>query len=702
MRTLHTPRSAGRRRGPAALVALVVLLSPAWAADPPARTHDITVDDYLSIHLITTCETSPDGRWVAFTELRWGDHDKPRSTDLWVVNTGTGRPMRLTFDPVSEHSPQWAPDSQHLYFVTKRKRGDDRPPYDGTDQVWVLATHPGEPFPVTRVKGGVQGYQLSKDGRLLYYLKKGKEAEREWKPMREKYPDIAFGSGAFHYNEIWQLDLETWREKKLVAPDRYITEFKVAPDGRRLAMITSPDDRLITKEGQTRVDVFDLQTEKTLTLPDKLWRADAPTPYGWLEGLAWSDDGDRLAFTVGFDGYQTEILVAEWTGAQPDVRRLTRPDEISVSGSLQWIPGTADLCFRAQRRAREHIYCIADVRGGKQGAQRVLTPGDIVVHGFSFAPDGRHVAYIVSGTQHMTDVFWADLKTPAAAPARLTRINPQIDTWKLPQITLVTWKAPDGAEVEGVLELPPGYQEGDGPLPLAVELHGGPTDAALIGMQYWIYGRTLFPARGWALLSPNYRGSTGYGDKFMTDLIGREADIEVQDVLAGVDAMIERGIADPDRLGVMGWSNGGFVTNAVITTTQRFKAASSGAGVLDMFMQWGLEDTPGHVINYMRGLPWERTEAYVKASPGYRLGKVTTPTIIHVGENDERVPAANARTLYRALKEYTKTPTILLVYPGAGHGLAISDHRKGKLDWDVAWFDRYVLGKSDEPAGEEK
>lgn len=702
MRAIHTSRSAKRRRSPVSLVVFFALLSPAWAADPPARTHDITVDDYLTIHLITTCETSPDGRWVAFTELRWGDRDKPRTTDLWVVNTETGRPMRLTFDPVSEHSPQWAPDSQHLYFVTKRQRGDDRPPYDGTDQVWVLTTHPGEPFPVTRVKGGVQGYQLSHDGRLLYYLKKGKEAEREWKHMRDKYPDIEFGSGAFHYNEIWQLDLESWREKKLVAPDRYITEFKVAPEGRRLAMITSPDDRLITKEGQTRVDVFDLETEKTLTLPDKLWRADAPTPYGWLENLAWSDDGDRLAFTVGFDGYQTEVLVAEWTGEQPAVRRLTRPDEISVSGGLQWVPGTADLCFRAERRAREHIYCIADVRDGKQGAHRVLTPGDIVVHGFSFASDGRHFAYIMSGVQHMTDVLWADAQAPAAPPTRLTRINPQMDTWKMPQITLVTWKAPDGVEVEGILELPPGYKEGDGPLPMVVELHGGPTAATLIGMQYWIYGRTLFPARGWALLSPNYRGSTGYGDKFMTDLIGREAEIEVQDVLAGVEAMIERGVADPDRLGVMGWSNGGFVTNAVITTTQRFKAASSGAGVIDMFMQWGLEDTPGHVINYMRGLPWERTEAYIKASPGYRLGHVTTPTIIHVGEVDDRVPAANARTLYRALKEYTKTPTILLVYPGAGHGLAISDHRKGKLDWDVAWFDRYVLGKGDEPPEEEK
>ena len=239
---------------------------------------------------------------------------------------------------------------------------------------------------------------------------------------------------------------------------------------------------------------------------------------------------------------------------------------------------------------------------------------------------------------------------------------------------------------------------GDPPLPLVVEVHGGPSDATLLYLQYWIYGRTLFPALGYALLSPNYRGSTGYGDKFLTDLVGRENDIEVKDILAGVDAMIEKKLADPERLGVMGWSNGGFLTNCLITTTQRFKAASSGAGVIDQLIEWGLEDTPGHVINFNRGLPWERTEAYLKASPAYNLGKVTTPTIIHVGEQDERVPAAHAKTLYRALKDYSKTPTVLLTYPNAGHGLMLSDHRKGKLEWDVKWFEKYLPVKSAEHA----
>ncbi len=668
----------------------------AAAGTPPARTHDITVDDYLTVHLLTDCATSPDGKYVAFTELRWGEHDEARQTDLWVVETATQKPMRLTFDRANDSSPQWSPDGTHLYFVSKRNRGDKKPPYDGSTQVWVTGTHPGEPLAITRVKGGIESYQLSKDGRTLYYTKEGEEAEKEWQDLRKKYADVKFGDGPVKYTEIWKLNLESWREEQVAEPKRVITEFRVAPDETKIALITTPDGRLITKEGKSRVDIYAAKTHEITPLPDQLYRTDAPSPYGWVGNLAWSADGRALAWTVDFDGYPGEILVAEWGDAEPVLWRLKRPEEVSVSGGLHWLPGTRDLCFLAEQRARKRVYCLANVRAGQQGAASVLTPGDVVVQAYDFTSDGKQIGFIRAAVQDAGNVCWASTVHSDQPATRLTNMNPQIDTWKLPQLSLVTWKAPDGAEVEGVLELPSDYKPGDAPLPLAVEVHGGPSDAALLYLQYWIYGRVAFPARGYALLCPNYRGSTGYGDKFLTDLIGRENDIEVQDILAGVDALIERGIADPERLGVLGWSNGGFLVNCLITATPRFKAASSGAGVVDQFLQWGLEDTPNHVVNFMRGLPWERAEAYVKASPAYKLGDVTTPTLIHVGEVDDRVPAAHARALYRALQEYRQVPTVLLTYPGAGHGLTIADHRKGKLEWDLAWFDRYVLGKSDD------
>ncbi|MGE3182489.1 MAG: alpha/beta hydrolase family protein, partial [Phycisphaerae bacterium] len=238
--------------------------------------------------------------------------------------------------------------------------------------------------------------------------------------------------------------------------------------------------------------------------------------------------------------------------------------------------------------------------------------------------------------------------------------------------------------------------------PLVVEIHGGPTSSTKVAMRYWIYGRTLLASKGYALMSPNYRGSTGYGDTFMTDLVGRECDIEVQDILSGVDAMIERGIADPERLGVMGWSNGGFLTNCLVSQTNRFKAASSGAGVIDQLMQWGVEDTPGHVVNYMQGLPWEQPAAYLKASPVYKLAEIQTPTLIHVGADDPRVPAIHAKTLFRALHDYNNIPTQLCIYPGQGHGLNTYTFRKAKMEWDLAWFEKYLRGGGKGGEGEKK
>jgi dipeptidyl aminopeptidase/acylaminoacyl peptidase len=213
---------------------------------------------------------------------------------------------------------------------------------------------------------------------------------------------------------------------------------------------------------------------------------------------------------------------------------------------------------------------------------------------------------------------------------------------------------------------------------------------------YWIYGRTLLPAKGYAVFCPNYRGSTGYGDKFLEQLIGRENDIEVADILSGVDALVERGIADPDKLGVSGWSNGGYLTNCLIARTQRFKAASSGAGVFDFALQWGIEDTPGHVINFATGQPWEKPEEYQRGSPLFAADKITTPTLIHVGAGDERVPAAHSRMLYRTLRFYRNVPTELVIYPGEGHGLTKYNHRKAKMEWDLAWYEKYILGKTAE------
>ncbi|MBI4716445.1 MAG: S9 family peptidase [Planctomycetes bacterium] len=675
-----------------ATIASACFLPRALAAE---RDHDVTIDDYFSVSHVSDAVISPDGRYVAYVEHRWEPPAEKRNPDLWVVECATKNIRRLTFDKAGDGGAQWSPDGQQIYFTSNPKRGEtEEPPYDGKKQVWRIAVGGGEMQPVTRVKDGVGQFELARGGNSLYYTTEKKVVEEEWKKLREEYEDLEYGHGVTKFSQVWRLDLGTWRAEKLIDENRVIRALAVAPDESRIAMLTTPDENLLSNEGWSRLDVYDAKSKKTTEVTPPDWRKVHPSPYGWLDSCAWSGDGRALAFTVSFDGYPTRLYVAEWNGEAPAVRELDRPQEVTVAGgTVKWRGDSRDLCFVAEQRAFARVWCLADVRDAKQGAARALTPEEAVAAAMSFSSKGDRFAVVLSATTHLPDVF---VGGTSGEPERLTDVNPQTATWRLPQIRRVSWKGANGDDVEGILELPPDYKEGQR-LPMVVELHGGPTAATPCDLRFNIYGRLTLPAKGYAVLSPNYRGSTGYGDRFMTDLVGRENDIEVQDILAGVDAMVERGIADPDRLGVMGWSNGGFLTNCVITKSDRFKAASTGAGVLDMVIQWGTEDTPGHVINYMQGLPWSKPDAYHAGSPMYRLDKVKTPTLIHVGGNDERVPPAHSRALYRALRHYVKTPVELVVYPGEGHGLTTYKSRKAKMEWDVAWFDRYLLGTTTPP-----
>lgn len=673
------------------------------AADTVVRDHDLEPDDYFTIAGIGAMEMSPDGQFVAYVESRWDKTEDGRVRDLWIVSVASQERERLTFDTFSVGSLHWSPDGKWIYFTSSRKRDDgEKAPYNGKTQVWRIGAKGGDVQPVTRVKDGINGYQLSADGKSLYYATKKKHvAEDPWKDLRDEFDSLEYGHGVVKYSQIWKLDLVSWRERKIVDEERVIGEFSVSPDQRYIAMITTPTAELITNEGWSHVDIFDTKSEEVTTLPDKQWRGDAPSPYGWILGLAWSDDSRAVSFRVDFDGYPGEVYVAEFDDSGHTAsHKLSRPNEVYVTGHMEWLPGTRDFCFTADDHGRTRVLCLPGVGGGTQGQAVTLTPGDVSVKNFVFSGDGQQVLTVMGTTIHPPDLFLWRAKGERQDAVRLTNINPQVDTWKLPQIEVVKWKSNDGTECEGILELPPDYKTGER-LPMIVELHGGPTSSTQYEFRFWIYGRALFPAKGWALFSPNYRGSTGYGDKFLTDLIGRKNDVDVEDILSGLDAMIERGVADPDKLGVMGWSNGGFLTNCMITNTTRFKAASSGAGVFDTTLQWLEEDTPGHVINFSKGFPWT-TDRLRKSSPLYNVDKVTTPTLIHVGENDPRCPPGHSRGLYRSLYHYVKVPTELVVYPGEGHGLTTYKHRKAKMEWDVKWFEHHVLGESEQAPDEPK
>ena len=571
---------------------------------------------------------------------------------------------------------------------------------DGT-QVWKIDADGGNLSQVTRVPGGVEDAKLGANA--IYYTTPREAVEDDLAGLRSRYKELDYGHGLVKYSTLHRLDLTTWRSEEVASPDRYIRAFAVAPDGKTVAMVTDPDRNLITHEGRSRVDLLDVKTGETRTIFGDGDREGHPSPFGWIDAPDVSEDG-RVLFTVAFDGFPTILYVAE-PDSEGGYRTMTIRSEAPVTivdGAAEFA-GDGSVAYVGEDRGRARVYRADRGRGLGYDPSKVATPGDVVVTDFELI-DGKPPLVAAATPTELGDVW----KIEGDEYVRLTDVNPQTADWNFPEVEIYQWTAPDGTPVEGILELPPGYKKEDGPLPTVVVIHGGPTAATLYKRTFRIYGHALLAARGYAVLAPNYRGSTGYGEKFMVDLIGRENDVEVADIVAGVEALVKDGVADPEKLGVMGWSNGGFLTNALLSETITapdldnkggtrevgFAAASSGAGVIDQVIQWGTEDTPGHVVNYMSGkLPWEFPAEYVESSPLYELNKTRTPTLIHVGGSDDRVPPEHSKTLYRSLYNYLDVPAELIVYPGEPHGLMKKSNRAAKMAWDHAWFDKYLRGK---------
>lgn len=680
---------------------LFLVALPGWGfAQEPTRT--IVPEDYFSLQAITEMVVSPSGKLVAFSQASWDKSDDARKSDLWIVATdGSRGARRLTFDRANDRHITWSVNGEALYFLGNRKKpGETKPPYDGSTQIWkvklvpVIAEDPltlegFEPRPLTRIEGGVTGYDYSPLADAVFFsIDKTHNDQDDFAALRAK-TKLEYGHGVRKTSEIHKLDLSTWRQEKVVDEARYIRSFSATRDGKKLAMISALDDTVVKSEGESRVDIW--EAGKVTTPPTEAYRNNPKnSPYAWLENLCWNPEGTRFAFTAVHDAFPAEVIHGTKNSSVWDVKRVERNGRWEVVGygrgvgrSLQW--NSEKVLMILGEKQGSGMMVLADVEANKGD---LLTPEKKNLLGFDLSHTGKKIV-----VQYASPTEFATISLMQGSNRPLVDPNPHTKSWKLPTVQHITWKAPDGTEVGGVLELPYGYKKGD-KLPLVVAIHGGPTTSTKNDLNFDPHnGRLYFAAAGYAVLLPNYRGSTGYGDRFVTDLIGRENEIEVKDILAGIQHLVKEGIADPNRVGCMGWSNGGYLTNCLITLKDSpitFKAASSGAGIVDTVAEWGFNDEPAYPIVFKKGLPWEQPEVYKMTSPTYQLGNVKTPTLVHVGGGDERCPPGHSRMLYRALKENLRVPTELLVYPGEPHGLTKMTNRRAKMEWDLAWFDKYL------------
>ena len=247
-----------------------LMTGAALRAETMVRDHEITVDDYFTLAVLGDGTISPDGKFIAYTDQRWEPPAEKRNTDLWVVDVESRKTRRLTFDPATEGAPQWSADSRSIYFTSNPQRGDEKePPYNGKKQVWRAARDGGELFPITRVEKGIDAFDIPGDGLTLLYTVSAEVIDDEWKELREKHKEVKYGHGVHEPSQLWKLDLQSWRSEKWVDEKRHIEQVKRSPDGRRVAMISSPNNELLSREGWSRIDIYDTRTKKLSVITEE-------------------------------------------------------------------------------------------------------------------------------------------------------------------------------------------------------------------------------------------------------------------------------------------------------------------------------------------------------------------------------------------------------------------------------------------------
>lgn len=644
---------------------------------PAQEIRPQTIEDVLSLRSVGSVEMSPDGSWVAFvvTERNLGANEY--DADIWIVSADGGPARQLTRGPGFDGDPQWAPNGSWLAFRSDRAAGEDE---EGT-QIYGIVPTGGEAWAVTSFATSITRFSIGPDGARIAFLASAEASEEDEELAKNRgRPIVADSAYAVDWSRLWVAPLENHiagdAEQRSPA-DHHVTEIVWAPDSEALAWAARPSPRLRThvagavfvQEGRGS------EVRRASDLPG------GDSPVDWTSGLGLLVAGSGHERGT----YNNRLWRVPSGGGEAPVPLTNSLDE---HAGLVWAGAEVLLVEAANRTGRGLVRI--PLPGDGEGRAESIDGGGLFASAFSASADGSRVAFLGQSPTRPPDVYVTDLE--AFAPRRLTHLNPNADQWALGETRVVSWRSrADAEEIEGVLTLPVGYQEGQR-VPLLLRIHGGPSGVSTMSFHGddGAYPTQVFAGGGYAVLQPNYRGSTGYGERFRGlnrgDISGRDW----VDVDSGVDHLIEVGIADPDRLGVMGWSFGGHHTYWGITQTDRFKAASAGAGANELVSMFHQTDLPGFYHTYLGPSPWEDWELYEERSAYRRVDRVTTPLLIQVGENDARVPKEQSRMFYEAMRAIGQAPVKMVVYPGQPHGVREPALQRDLLTRNVEWFGRWI------------
>jgi dipeptidyl aminopeptidase/acylaminoacyl peptidase len=648
----------------------------------------VTIDDYFQIRDVGQPEISPDGQWVAYTVRTKMLKEDKNETRIWMVSTHGGEPLPMTAEGVTSGHPRWSPDGKYLAFTSSRN--------GGKSQVWLLNRLGGEAVKLTDVTQGVNDFEWSPDGsRLVLVLQDPKPEEAEAEKDKDKpapakpktQPPYVIDRLQFKEDTVGYLDNRRTHLYVFHVENKTVTQVTSgnfddsqpawSPDGKQLAFTSNrtmpdPDASRDTNIWVVAADNTDKGAHVT----------QITTNPGADSQPAWSPDGKWIAYVTQLDvhlfWYATQHLaISPSNGGNAKVltqtfdRSVRRPRFSADGNSIFFVAvddGTQNLCRIA-------------VTGGE--VSRVIG-GRLTVGTFSLGKDGA-IAAQIGTTDRPDEIFLQN----GSDLTRLTKTNDTlISQLRLAKVEYVHFKSKDGTAVAGYLYKPVDF-DASKKVPTLLNPHGGPVSEYEASFNHLAQ---LYAANGYAVLLPNPRGSSGYGEKFCAAIFADWGNKDFQDDMAIVDYAIEQGIADPDKLGVGGWSYGGISTDFIIGQTTRFKGAISGAGVALVTSFYG-HDHYQRDYETELGYPWEHQALWDKISPFYRVKNITTPTLFMGGEIDANVPILGGEQMYQAMKGLGRA-TELVVYPGEYHGFTVPSHIKDRLERYLAWYAHYVKGES--------
>ncbi len=632
-----------------------------------------TFKEAMSMESVGGVAISPDGATVAYTVRRTVWEENGYDTEIWIA-PADGAPYQLTrTTDGSSGAPSWSPDGRWLAFAANRGE---------RSQVHLISPRGGEAFAVTEVEEGVSSFAWSPDGARMLLLVPEPQLD-DMKTRTELYGDFAFDDETGAGSHLWIVDIATSGDatdpERLTDGDFHVSGFDWSPDGSSVAYVRQPDTRITSFFMGTDIYVADVASGESRGL------VVGPGPDGSPQ---WSPDGEWILFS-DFDGDMESVFylngeLARIPAAGGDVEVLTR-DFDENPGAVAWTPD--GIVMTAGARTARKMY-----RLDPDSHEMTEVPLPVhVVGSVSLTPDGSVVAFTGQGTDDLSEVYRA-ADGGTAPPAKLTDMTQQLDGWDIGTREVVTWTSEDGAEIEGVLHKPSDYDPSRR-YPLLVQIHGGPTGTSrpTVGTG-GVYPVLHWLAKGAVVLQPNYRGSAGYGEAFRSLNVRNLGVGDMWDVMSGVEHLIDIGVADPERMGSMGWSQGGYISAFLTTNTSEFRAISVGAGISNWMTYYVNTDIHPFTRQYLKATPWDDPEIYALTSPMTNINRASTPTLIQHGEFDARVPTPNAYELYQGLQD-VGVEARLVIYKGFGHGINKPKEALAAAWHNWQWFGKYVWGE---------